>query len=164
MIIIALGANLPSRYGSPHQTLLAAIDSIKDHDIDVIAVSNIYATAPLPPDPDQPDYCNAVIVVETTMSIDELLNELLNIEQDFGRVRTVRNAPRCIDLDLIAYDDQVRESDSLTVPHPRMHERLFVLKPLADIAPQWTHPVLKKDVGELMIELGDDQSIELSHE
>lgn len=164
MILVALGANLPSRYGSPHQTLLAAIDSMKEHQIDVVSVSNIYATAPVPPDPDQPDYCNAVIAVETAMDMEMLLGLLLDIEQDFGRVRTVRNAPRCIDFDLVAYHDEIKETKNLVVPHPRMHQRLFVLKPLADIAPQWIHPVLKKSVGELIIELGDDQGIELSHE
>ena len=162
MIIIALGANLDSHHGAPPETIEAAIQAIQSAGIKLITSSNIYKTAPVPFDPDQPWYHNAVIEVETERSAHELLQALLNIEEDFGRVRTVKNAPRVLDLDLIAYQDQIiKDNDTLIVPHPRMHERLFVLKPLSDISKQWKHPVLDQTVEQMIGNLPEGQEIEL---
>jgi len=157
MILIALGANLPSRYGSPAQTLDAAKEALQERGIIILQSSRIWLTAPVPFDPDQDWYHNAVIDVETSLSPQALLKTMLQIEEDFGRIRTEKNAPRILDLDLIAYNDEViEEDDTLIVPHPRMHERLFVLKPLEDISKNWTHPVTGHDVAKMIRDLPAD--------
>lgn len=155
-IFIGLGANLHSDFGWPHQTLAAARREMAAAGIEIKAVSSTWLTAPVPVS-DQPWYHNEVVVVETVLSPELLLDFLQMIENDFGRVRTVRNAPRIIDLDLIAYHDVVIHQAKLTVPHPRMHQRAFVLKPLQEIAPDWVHPVLCKPISELVAELPADQ-------
>jgi len=94
------------------------------------------------PDPNGPEYRNGVALVEADGDAEAVLAGLLRIEADLGRERAARNAPRTLDLDLIAYGRQVRAGEGLTLPHPRAHERRFVMGPLAEIAPAWTHPVL----------------------
>lgn len=154
MILIALGANLPSRYGNPAQTLEAAKEALLEHDIIILQTSRIWLTAPVPFDPDQDWYHNAVIDVETSLSPQELLKTMLEIEEDFGRVRGKKNAARLLDLDLIAYHDKViEEGNTLIVPHPRMDKRLFVLKPLEDISNNWTHPMSGQTVAEMIRDL-----------
>lgn len=141
MILIALGANLPSSYGAPHETLAAAVAALAaGGDIHIIKQSSVWLTAPVPVS-DQPWYHNAVVAVETALSPYALLERLQAIENEFGRVRTVRNAPRVIDLDLIAYGTQILDKPELIVPHPRLHLRGFVLLPLREVAPDWVHPL-----------------------
>jgi 2-amino-4-hydroxy-6-hydroxymethyldihydropteridine diphosphokinase len=125
---IALGANL----GDREATLLAAVNRLKEHaEIFEVRVSPLYRTKPI--DAHGPDFCNAAAKMETTLGANELLQQLLEIEQQLGRTRSVRNAPRTIDLDLIAYDYQTASNAVLTLPHPRAHERAFVLIPLCEI-------------------------------
>ncbi len=158
MIFIALGANLPSRYGSPVQTLEAAKEALLARDILILQSSRIWLTAPVPFNSGQDWYHNAVLAVETALSPHELLQEMLAIEKDFGRVRTIKDAPRLLDLDLIAYHDEIiKDSDTLIVPHPRMHERLFVLRPLEDIFSGWTHPFTGQNVAEMIQNLSEGQ-------
>ncbi len=153
MIVIALGANLPGRFASPRAALTAAIDAIRAKKITITKISSLWLTAPVPVS-DQPFYHNAVVTVETALSPYALLEALHDIEQDFGRVRSVRNAPRVLDLDLIAYDDVVIDKPELIVPHPRMQDRAFVLKPMAEVvAAEWVHPVLQKPLATLLVEL-----------
>jgi len=104
---------------------------------------------------DQPSFVNAVVEIATNLTPDELLEHLKTIESDMGRVETIRWGPRAIDLDIIFYDGLVMETAALTIPHPRAHERTFVLIPLAEIAPEFIHPVLKKTVSELAAGLKD---------
>lgn len=157
MIIIALGANLPSEYGTPEETLYKSIESIEARGIDVIARSSAWLTAPVPVS-DQPWYRNAVIGVRSDMNAFDLMTALHDIEEEFGRVRSVRNAPRVLDLDLIAYDDEIIEEEGgLIVPHPRMYQRAFVLMPLAEIAPDWVHPVLHAPLSALIAEIPETQ-------
>ena len=156
MIYVALGANLPSRFGTPADTLARALDALHDRGVRVIATSRIWVTAPVPIS-DQPWYHNAVSAVETDQSPAELLETLLSIEKEFGRVRVVQNEARVIDLDIIAYDDQVIDTDQLNVPHPRMQDRAFVLYPLYDLAPEWVHPVSGQSITALMDQLPNDQ-------
>ena len=162
MILIGLGANLPSRYGAPAQTLEAAKEALTERDIAILQSSRIWLSAPVPFDPDQDWYHNAVIDVKTSLSPQDLLQAMLGIEEDFGRVRTEKNAPknqpRLLDLDLIAYHNEIiREGDTLIVPHPRMHKRLFVLKPLEDISKIWTHPVTGQNIFEMIQNLPEGQ-------
>ncbi len=140
MIGIGLGANLPSDLGPPEVTLAAALRLMPEFGISVLKRSGFIETEPVPPS-DQPNYVNAVALVETDLSPIELMASLLALETQFGRVRTVRNAPRIIDLDLLFYNEVVMAGAELSLPHPRLAERLFVVGPLAEIAPDWQHPI-----------------------
>ena len=165
MIIVALGANLNSDHGTPVQTLKAAVRAIAARGIHVVAASNIWKTAPVPYNPDHPWYHNGVIAVQTTLGPHDLLRALLMIEQEFGRVRTVRNAPRVLDLDLIAYNREiVMDGPELICPHPRMQERAFVLMPLSDIADDWIHPQSSTTLDELIAAIPADQQAESTKE
>ena len=141
---IALGSNL----GDSRQILLDAIQAIDTSaQISVTARSHLYKTAPV--GPPQPDYINACITVTTSLSAWELLSGLLSIDNQFGRVRIERWGARSLDLDLLFYGDRIIDLPQLSVPHPRLHERPFVLIPLMDIASQWQHPTLHKTVEQL---------------
>ncbi len=159
MIFIALGANLPSLYGSPEETLEAALQVLGARGIEVVRASSIWLSAPVPVS-DQLWYRNAVICVRSHFSEIDLLNVLKEIEHDFGRLDKERNAPRVLDLDIISYHDEVCSFANLTVPHPRMHERAFVLYPLREIAPEWVHPETGLHIDQLIKNLSDDQEIE----
>src|ERR1700685_669554 len=132
MILIALGANIHSRAGSPAQTLHAAIAEFQRAGVGVRAVSPFYET-PAWPEPGEPAFVNAVASVDTALEPASLLQFLQRVEIDFGRRRTVRNAPRTLDLDILDYDRRV-EVGPPTLPHPRIAARGFVLIPLRDIA------------------------------
>ena len=133
---IGLGANL----GDPVFTLNAAIEALSETPgMTVIARSSWYVTRPV--GPPQPNYINGCVVIETQREPHEVLKILLEIENQFGRVREVRWGARTLDLDLLLYDDRIITSPDLEVPHPRMCARAFVLVPLAEIAPDWEHPV-----------------------
>lgn len=128
---IALGANL----GDPQATILKAVNDLAlIHGVSLIRCSSLYQTAPL--DAGGPDYVNAVVEVQTMLTAPALLAQLQALEQVAGRQRPFRNAPRTLDLDLLTYGDARIQSEALTIPHPRMGERAFVLVPLAEIAPQ----------------------------
>lgn len=103
------------------------------------------------PDPNDPEYLNGVALVETTMPPEAVLEALSSIEDAFDRKRIARNAPRTLDLDLIAYGRDVIASERLTLPHPRAHERRFVMGPLAEVAPDWIHPILGMGARELAV-------------
>jgi 2-amino-4-hydroxy-6-hydroxymethyldihydropteridine diphosphokinase len=145
---IGLGSNL----GERQDYLDKAIEAIQEHaGLSVRQVSSYYETEPEGGPPGQPNFLNAVVEVETDLEPRELMDALLEIEHDLGRVRRQKNDPRTIDLDLLLYGDRIVNSPDLTIPHPRMHERGFVLEPIAEIAPQVVHPVL----GDTMAELWD---------
>lgn len=136
---VALGANL----GHPQESLLAALEDLRQTaSVDVTAVSSFYRTAPV--ESSGPDYVNAVAEVETTLEASELLHVLQRIENAHGRVRPagVVNAPRTLDLDLLLFGKDTVATPELTVPHPRMHLRAFVLVPLLEIAPDAVIPGL----------------------
>jgi 2-amino-4-hydroxy-6-hydroxymethyldihydropteridine diphosphokinase len=133
---IGLGANL----GDAAESVAAAMQALADlPHTRLLAQSALYRSAPVGY-LDQPDFVNAVAAIETTLAPHALLDGLLGIEQQFGRNRSFRNAPRTLDLDLLLYGDAVLHDARLTVPHPRMTERAFVLLPLADIAPALVLP------------------------
>ena len=123
-----------------------------------MARSRFYNSAPVPAST-QPWYVNAVAALETRLPPEDLLFLLHRIETELGRVRREKNAPRTIDLDLLAYDSLIRESPPI-LPHPRLHERAFVLLPLAEIAPGWIHPRLGVPVEQLIVNLPPEQVAE----
>ncbi|MBM2838815.1 MAG: 2-amino-4-hydroxy-6-hydroxymethyldihydropteridine pyrophosphokinase [Deltaproteobacteria bacterium] len=125
----------------------------------VVAVSSIYKTEPVG-GIEQDWFVNAVAEVETSLTPRELLNKLLYIEKNLGRVRDVKWGPRVIDLDILLYDDLVMDEEGLSIPHPYLHERGFILVPLAEIAPKVIHPKLKKGISELMNGIHDNYKIE----
>jgi 2-amino-4-hydroxy-6-hydroxymethyldihydropteridine diphosphokinase len=161
-VFVALGANLPSPlYGGPRATLEAAIDRLAALGVVVEARSRWYEAAPVPPS-DQPWFVNGVAEVHTGLDPARLLALLHRVESEFGRVRGERNAPRIVDLDLVAYGDRVAgeagNADAGPVlPHPRMHERAFVLLPLRELAPGWRHPQLGRSLDELIAALPPGQ-------
>ncbi len=146
---IGVGANL----GDPRQQVEAALARLQDaEEVEVLRVSRFYLNPPLGP-PGQPWYVNAVAQVRTRLAPEELFRVLVKIETEMGRVRAEHWGPRLIDLDLLLYDGVVMAEAALTVPHPEMHRRAFVLAPLAEIAPQAWHPVLEKTAAQLLEEL-----------
>ncbi len=146
MILIALGSNLHSPAGTPRETIRASLASIANRGIKIAQVSRFYVSEAWP-NPSDPPFVNAVAKVETTLPPKDLLGLLHEVEAEFGRVRGERNAPRTLDLDLIDYDGRLLEGD-LELPHPRLLQRAFVLLPLRDVAPDWTHPVSGASVSE----------------
>ena len=158
MILIAIGSNLPHPdYGPPVEVCNAAIDAIEAHGCEVLARSRWFRSTPVPAS-DQPDFINGVISVQTALEPLDLLSCLHRIEARFDRTRTVPNAARTLDLDLLAYDNMVNDGpDAPLLPHPRMVGRGFVLLPLREVAPMWTHPVLGDTLAALIAALPDDQ-------
>ena len=133
---VALGSNLEN----PGMQLQRAVDEIASvPEIELSGCSQLYLSDPVGPE-GQPDYCNAVVKIETTLEPIALLNAMQAIENNHGRVRSVRWGPRTLDLDILLYGDQVIESERLTIPHYQMHVRNFVLCPLADISPELVMP------------------------
>ena len=139
--MVALGGNMAGDYGSSEALLEAALARFAQAGLPVVARPSWWNSAAWP-DPTANEYRNGVAVVETKLTPLEALHTLFSIEAEFGRVRSERNAPRTLDLDLIAYGRAVVAQEELTLPHPRAHERLFVMGPLAEIAPGWRHPTL----------------------
>ncbi|AFZ68374.1 2-amino-4-hydroxy-6-hydroxymethyldihydropteridine diphosphokinase [Deinococcus peraridilitoris] len=139
--LVALGANL----GDPLATLSWAKEQLQQVG-EVIAASRVYRTAPVGGPDGQPDYLNAAVSLRTALSPADLLRALLNLEQAAGRERRERWGPRVLDLDLLAVNGMVLRTPELTLPHPRLMERAFVLAPLAEIAPSWSHPLLGTSV------------------
>lgn len=154
MILLGLGSNLGDRTAM----LGAARAALVGFDITVTAASGLHETPALMPEnaPEEWNipFLNQVIAVETHLPPHALLACLKHIEVELGRTPRARWAPREIDLDILAYDDQVMVDDTLTLPHPQMDVREFVLRPLVEIAPDWVHPVFGKTARELLAECG----------
>ena len=157
-IFIGVGANLASAlYDSPLETCRAALREVEKSGVRVLSRSRFFESAPVPVS-DQPWYVNAVAEIASSFSAEDTLAILHGIEDRFGRVRRVRNEARVLDLDLLAFGNTVSERDGgLVLPHPRMHQRAFVLLPLLDIAADWRHPVTGMLVTEMIAALPADQ-------
>jgi 2-amino-4-hydroxy-6-hydroxymethyldihydropteridine diphosphokinase len=161
-IYIGLGANLPSASGNPIATLEAALLDMTAAGITLLRRSPWYESAPVPRADEQPWYVNGVVEVATTCDPAALLSILQSFETASGRVRSVANAARPLDLDIIAYRDLVNSGPRPPLlPHPRMQDRAFVLLPLQAISPHWRHPIDGRSVGELICAMPAGQEIRL---
>ena len=158
LAIVALGANLPGRFASPTEAVEAALEEVQAHAGRVLARSRLYRSVAWP-DPNDPEFVNAVAIVDTAHSAAAFLARLHDIEGAFGRVRGQANSPRPLDLDLIDFSGAVSAPGDIPVlPHPRLAERAFVLLPLRDIAPDWRHPISGLGVSRLIEALAETAS------
>ena len=157
--MVGLGANMSGPLGEPADYIAAALDQIRANDrVSAVQSSALYRTKPWGKT-DQDDFINAVAEVFCDFTPEALLESLLSIELDLGRRRATQWGPRLIDLDLLTFEDRVIDSDRLTLPHPRMHERAFVLVPLLEIDPDFRIPGLGR-ADECLAALGDAQGVE----
>ena len=166
MILIGIGANLSNpNFGPPRANCGAALEKLEKVVGRVGSRSPWYKSEPVPAS-NQAWYVNGVVQLETSLDPTALLESLLKIEIDFGRRRSSPNSPRTLDLDILGYNDLITENSAghhlqLNIPHPRMHLRSFVLRPLCDIFPQWIHPKLKLSAEKLRDSLPQEQKIQL---
>jgi 2-amino-4-hydroxy-6-hydroxymethyldihydropteridine diphosphokinase len=158
-VVVALGSNVAGGYTSSKALLEAALESLQAAGLKIARRSRWWRSAAWP-DPNGPEYRNGAALFRTDGDPQRTLETLLCIEAGFNRERGERNAPRTLDLDLIAHGRSVLHTPGLVLPHPRAHERLFVMGPLAEIAPDWRHPVLDRTAAELALEakVGRDAS------
>ena len=147
---LGLGSNV----GDREMALLSAVRLLEKPDLRVTRVSSLYETEPMYVT-GQPRFLNQVAEIETSLMPMQLLSRVLGVERELGRTRTLAKGPRTIDIDVLLYGRFVVESPRLVVPHPGLHERRFVLEPLAELNPELRHPVLKKTVRELLAGLGE---------
>lgn len=160
MILIAAGSSLPFNHIDSQQIVLSAFFAL-GRLMTINAVSALYET-PAWPDPSDPPFVNAVAAVSTNMPAQALLQALHAIEAGFGRRRDTRNAPRTLDLDLLAYGRECRHEEAgVLLPHPRLQKREFVLAPLCDIAPDWRHPIFGKTAAEMLTALPDQNALRI---
>jgi 2-amino-4-hydroxy-6-hydroxymethyldihydropteridine diphosphokinase len=157
MILLGLGANIRSPAGTPEETLRAALRELSRRGARVCAVSSFYQSSAWP-DPRDPAFINAVARIETADDPAQLLLHLKEMERLFGRVSAARNAARPLDLDILDYNGRVEIGPPI-LPHPRLHERGFVLIPLHEIAPDWDHPVWGASAEELIARLPPDARV-----
>lgn len=157
-VLIALGSNLGSRL----ENLRTARENLREV-LDLQRISSVYETEPWGYS-EQPAFLNQVVEGTTRLSPSALLEALKAIEARMGREKTFRYGPRLIDLDLLFYDNLIWQSQELTIPHPQLHERSFVLVPLEEIAPQWQHPVIRKTIAELAADIDRQGVVVYSNE
>lgn len=146
-VAVALGSNL----GDRHALIAQAVTDLRSL-VDALVCSTVIDTEPVGVGP-QPRFLNAVVVGETALSVRDFFQQMMALEARLGRVRPHAGAPRTIDLDLIFFGDRVVEEAGLVVPHPRFRERLFVLQPLAEVAPLWRDPVSGRTTTQLLVDL-----------
>lgn len=144
-VYIGIGSNLGDRL----RNCLSALELLRQNGLSVTKQSSMCETKPWGVT-EQPEFVNMTVEAETDLAPMKLLEMIKKIEKEMGRQDTIRWGPRIIDLDILLYDDIVLKTDSLTIPHPLMHEREFVLGPLSEIAGEFVHPVLKKSIADLL--------------
>ena len=154
-IIIGIGGNIFSEDGThPIKVAMKAIKYFKDYSINITKQSSWYETEPIPKCK-QPNFFNCVVFANTILNELDVLKSLHEIEHKLGRRRKLLNESRVIDLDLIDYSNKVLKTNEIIIPHSRAHKRRFVMEPLAELDPNWVHPILKKDVFEILKKLNN---------
>ena len=161
MIHINIGSNLNSTHGSRDQNISMAVKQLMNNKIKIKKISDFYET-PSYPNKNNPSFLNIGLLVDTNSNPTSLLNDILIIEKKLGRIRSKKNAPRTCDIDIIDFKGKVKDFDNLQLPHPKCHARNFVLYPIKEIDPDWTHPILKKNVDFLINDLTQTARIEIT--
>ncbi len=161
MIHINIGSNLNSPLGTRYQNISIAVKYLVDTKIIIKKISNFYET-PSYPNKSNPSFLNIGLLVDTNLDPITLLNNFLIIEKKLGRIRSEKNDPRICDIDLIDFNGAIKNFKNLQLPHPKCHARNFVLYPIKEIDPTWTHPILKKNVDFLINELTQTARIEIT--
>ncbi len=162
-IIIGIGGNIKSKEGAhPIEVAMKAISYFKDYSIKVTNRSSWYETEPIPKS-DQPNFFNCIVLANTILNELDVLKSLHAIEHKFGRKRRMVNEPRIIDLDLIDYSNKILTNKEIVIPHPRAHQRRFVMEPLAEIDKTWVHPILKININKILKNL-HNQNIKIFNE
>ena len=161
MIHINIGSNLNSNYGSKFNNISIAIKQLVNSKIKIKKVSNFYQT-PSYPNKELPKFANIGLIGEYEFTYSKLIKEILLIEKKIGRIRSKKNDPRVCDIDIIDFNGVVINNKDLSLPHPRCHNRNFVLFPIKEIDPKWTHPIFKKNVDFLINQLDQNSRIEIT--
>lgn len=155
MILVGIGGNLPSAFGSPPQTFQSALRMLERRGVKVLGLSSLYVSPPWPAKAG-PEFSNQVAIVDTGLGPGAFLKMLLGIEGLHGRVRTGLWAPRTLDLDILDFHGLITDFDHLALPHPWVEERVFALKPIAEIAPGWRHPISGRSAAEALAALSSE--------
>jgi len=153
-VYLSFGSNV----GDREANIETALKFLDDADVKLIKFSSLYETEPLG-NPNQPGFLNCAGIFDTSISATELITEILNIEKTMGRQRTEKWQPRIIDIDILFFGNEIVNENGLSIPHPEMQKRKFVLTPLAEIAPGFVHPVLKKSILTLLSECKDELKV-----
>ena len=161
MIHLNIGSNLDSTYGSRFDNITIAINLLIDSKIKIKKISNFYET-PSYPNNNFPKFLNVGLFIEYNSNYPNLFKIIKQIEKKLGRIKTKKNDPRVIDIDIVDFNGFVKVSRNLTLPHPRAHLRNFVLYPILEIDPKWTHPILKKNAQFLINNLSQKQRIQIT--
>ena len=161
MIHLNIGSNLNSKYGSRFDNISIATNLLLNSKIKIIKISNFYET-PSYPNKNLPKFLNVGLIVDYQDNYLSLLKEIKLIEKKLGRIRTQKNDPRTIDIDIIDFKGEIKKTDKLILPHPKCHLRNFVLFPILQIAPDWFHPILKKNAQFLIDKLSQKSRIEIT--
>ncbi len=161
MIYLNIGSNLPSKFGDRFINIEKAIDLLTSKSIKLEKVSSFYET-PSYPNPKFPNFINISIKVESNLSPKKFLNEIKLIEKKLGRLKTQKNEPRVCDIDIIDYKGQIIKEEKLQIPHAKLHLRNFVLYPLKEIDPNWSHPIFNKKIDFFLKRLSFKSHIEIT--
>ena len=161
MIHLNIGSNLNSKHGSRFDNISIAINLLINSKIKIKKISNFYET-PSYPNQSFPKFLNVGIIAHYNNSYLDLLNETKKIEKKLGRIKAVKNNPRIIDIDIIDFNSKIKNTEQLILPHPKCHIRNFVLYPILEIDPNWSHPIFKKNAQFLINKLSQKFRIEIT--
>ena len=161
MIHLNIGSNLNSKHGSRFNNISLSINLLINSKIKIKKISNFYET-PSYPNQNFPKFLNIGVIVDYHNNFFELLNEIKKIEKKLGRTKAIKNDPRIIDIDIIDFNNEIKNTNKLILPHPKCHIRNFVLYPILQIDPNWSHPILKKNAQFLINKLSQKSRIEIT--
>ena len=161
MIHLNIGSNLNSKFGTKFKNISIAINLLINLKLKINKISNFYET-PSYPNKKLPKYANIGVLAEYSFSYTKLLDEIILIEKKIGRVKSIKNSPRVCDIDIIDFNGLIKRNKSTILPHPRCHNRNFVLYPIREIDPKWIHPISKKNIDLLINDLSQNSRIEIT--